>query len=282
MKKEANVQRNYKDTVFRMLFKEKENLLSLYNALNGTGYTNVDDLEITTLENAVYMNYKNDISFVLSHELLLYEHQSTFNPNMPLRDLFYVSSVLQGRISGDDLYSRKIVRIPAPKFIVFYNGTGSQPERQILRLSDAFEKKQEQPALELNVIVYNINLGRNSELLAACSLLKEYAQYVDQVRTLARELPFPKAVEKAVDYCIGNGILADFLRENRAEAIAMSIFEYDEEKHMKNEREEGREEGREELAKVLKRLMDAGETEALERALSDREYREELYQEYER
>lgn len=282
MKKEANVQRNYKDTVFRMLFKEKENLLSLYNALNGTGYTNVDDLEITTLENAVYMNYKNDISFVLSHELLLYEHQSTFNPNMPLRDLFYVSSVLQGRISGDDLYSRRIVRIPAPKFIVFYNGTGSQPERQILRLSDAFEKKQEQPALELNVIVYNINLGRNSELLAACSLLKEYAQYVDQVRTLARELPFPKAVEKAVDYCIGNGILADFLRENRAEAIAMSIFEYDEEKHMKNEREEGREEGREELAKVLKRLMDAGETEALERALSDREYREELYQEYER
>lgn len=282
MKKEANVQRNYKDTVFRMLFKEKENLLSLYNALNGTGYTNVDDLEITTLENAVYMNYKNDISFVFAHELLLYEHQSTFNPNMPLRDLFYVSSVLQGRISGDDLYSRKIVRIPAPKFIVFYNGTGSQPERQILRLSDVFEKKQEQPALELNVIVYNINLGRNSELLAACSLLKEYAQYVDQVRTLARELPFPKAVEKAVDYCIGNGILADFLRENRAEAIAMSIFEYDEEKHMKNEREEGREEGREELAKVLKRLMDAGETEALGRALSDREYREELYQEYER
>lgn len=282
MKKEANVQRNYKDTVFRMLFKEKENLLSLYNALNGTGYTNVDDLEITTLENAVYMNYKNDISFVFAHELLLYEHQSTFNPNMPLRDLFYVSSVLQGRTSGDDLYSRRIVRIPAPKFIVFYNGTGSQPERQILRLSDVFEKKQEQPALELNVIVYNINLGRNSELLAACSLLKEYAQYVDQVRTLARELPFPKAVEKAVDYCIGNGILADFLRENRAEAIAMSIFEYDEEKHMKNEREEGREEGREELAKVLKRLMDAGETEALERALSDREYREELYKEYER
>lgn len=282
MKKEANVQRNYKDTVFRMLFKEKENLLSLYNALNGTGYTNVDDLEITTLENAVYMNYKNDISFVFAHELLLYEHQSTFNPNMPLRDLVYVSSVLQGRISGDDLYSRRIVRIPAPKFIVFYNGTGSQPERQILRLSDVFEKKQEQPALELNVIVYNINLGRNSELLAACSLLKEYAQYVDQVRTLARELPFPKAVEKAVDYCIGNGILADFLRENRAEAIAMSIFEYDEEKHMKNEREEGREEGREELAKVLKRLMDAGETEALERALSDREYREELYKEYER
>ena len=138
--KETNVQRNYKDTVFRMLFKEKENLLSLYNALNGTDYTDVDGLEITTLENAVYMNYKNDISFVFAFELLLYEHQSTINPNMPLRDLFYVSSVLQGRIRNDDLHSSRIVRIPAPKFIVFYNGMTEQPEQQMLRLSDAFEK----------------------------------------------------------------------------------------------------------------------------------------------
>lgn len=277
---ETNVQRNYKDTVFRMIFQERENLLSLYNALNGTDYTNVDDLEITTLENAVYMNYKNDISFVFAHELLLYEHQSTFNPNMPLRDLFYVSSVFQGRVGDGDLYSRRIVKIPAPRFIVFYNGTGSQPEQQILRLSDAFEKKQENPAMELTVAVYNVNLGHNPELLEACRLLKEYAQYVEQVRTFARGLPFPKAVETAVNYCIGNGILSDFLSKNRAEAIAMSIFEYDEEKHMKNEREEGREEGRENLAQMLKSLMDAGKTEELRLALSDREYREALYCEY--
>lgn len=280
MKNETNVKRNYKDTVFRMLFKEKENLLSLYNALNGTAYSNVRDLEITTLENAVYMNYKNDISFVLAHELLLYEHQSTFNPNMPLRDLFYVSSVLQGRVGDGDLYSRRIVKIPAPKFIVFYNGTGSQPEQQILRLSDAFEKKQENPAMELTVAVYNINLGHNPELLEACRLLKEYAQYVEQVRTFARVLPFPKAVEKAVSYCIGNGILSDFLSKNRAEAIAMSIFEYDEEKHMKNEREEGREEGREEAFALMQRLKEDGRNEALTRALADRAYREILYREY--
>ena len=116
---QTNVQRNFKDTVFRMLFREKENLLGLYNALNRTSYTDVGNLEITTLENAVYMNYKNDISFVFDFELLLYEHQSTYNPNMPLRDLFYVSRVLQRRIKDENLYSGKFVRIPAPSLWCF-------------------------------------------------------------------------------------------------------------------------------------------------------------------
>ncbi len=284
----AAVQRNYKDTVFRMLFREKENLLSLYNALNGTTYEKTDDLEITTLENAVYMNYKNDISFVFDFELLLYEHQSTCNPNMPLRDLLYVTRVLQNRIRDANLYSRSLVRIPPPRFIVFYNGTEFQPEQQILQLSDAFEKKQEHPALELTVVVYNINLGHNQELLEACRLLKEYAQYVAQVRVYTKEMDFPEAVEQAVTYCIRNGILADFLAKNRAEVIAVSIFEYDEEKHMKSEREEWREIGREEgvktginnLSHLLKSLQDNGETEKLQRALSDNTYLEQLYQEY--
>lgn len=292
----AAVQRNYKDTVFRMLFREKENLLSLYNALNGTTYEKTDDLEITTLENAVYMNYKNDISFVFDFELLLYEHQSTCNPNMPLRDLLYVTRVLQNRIRDANLYSRSLVRIPPPRFIVFYNGTEFQPEQQILQLSDSFEKKQEHPALELTVVVYNINLGHNQELLEACRLLKEYAQYVAQVRVYTKEMDFPEAVEQAVTYCIRNGILADFLAKNRAEVIAVSIFEYDEEKHMKSEREEWREIGREEgltigrkegvktgvnnLSHLLKSMQDNGETEKLQRALSDNTYLEQLYQEY--
>ena len=281
---ETNVQRNYKDTVFRILFREKKDLLSLYNALNGTNYTDVDSLEITTLENAVYTNYKNDISFVFAFELLLYEHQSTFNPNMPLRDLFYVTSMLQDKTKDENLYSTSIIRIPAPKFVVFYNGTDFQPEQQILRLSDAFAKKQNCPALELTVVVYNINLGHNQELLEACQLLKEYAQYVEQVRIFAKAMPFSEAVEKAVDYCIRNEILSDFLSKNRAEAIAMSIFEYDEEKHMQSEREEwreiGRKEGHTDLARILKELMDANKTEELKRALTDLEYREQLCREY--
>lgn len=270
----TNVQRNYKDTVFRMLFKEKENLLSLYNALNGTGYTDVDSMDITTLENAVYINYKNDISFVFDFELLLYEHQSTYNPNMPLKDLFYVSRVLQNIIKSKSLHGKSLVKIPAPRFVVFYNGTDFQPEQQTLRLSDAFEKEQMHPALELTVLVYNINLGHNQKLMETCLLLKEYAQYVEQVRIFAKEMPFPEAVEQAVAYCIRNKILSDFLSKNRAEAIAMSIFEYDEEKHIKFEREEARDD----LAQILKNLMDAGKTDELTRALNDRDYRELLCQ----
>ena len=301
---QTNVQRNFKDTVFRMLFREKENLLGLYNALNRTAYTDVGNLEITTLENAVYMNYKNDISFVFDFELLLYEHQSTYNPNMPLRDLFYVSRVLQRRIKDENLYSGKLVRIPAPKFVVFYNGTDFRPEQQVLRLSDAFEKKQDQPALELTVIVYNINLGHNQELLETCSLLKEYVQYVEQVRTFAKTMAFSEAVEQAVNHCIRNGILSDFLSENRAEAIAVSIFEYDEEKRIRSERKEWREighaegleeghkkglaeghkeglaEGESRALQLIQKLTESGKTEEMTRALSDPVYREQLYREY--
>ncbi len=280
---EAGVQRNYKDTVFRMIFREKENLLSLYNALNGTTYEETDSLEITTLENAVYMNYKNDISFVFDFELLLYEHQSTCNPNMPLRDLIYVTRVLQNRIKDENLYSKSLIRIPAPRFVVFYNGTDFQPEQQVLYLSDAFEKKQVEPALELSVIVYNINLGCNNELLDACCLLKEYAQYVAQVRAYAEKLPLPEAVEKAVDDCIRNNILAEFLAKNRAEAIAVSIFEYDEEKHMKSERKEwltkGLEKGSDTLAVLLQSLMDAGKSEEVDLVLHDSDYRRKLLKE---
>ena len=217
--KETHVKRNYKDSLFRMLFKEKENLLRLYNALNRTTYTDVDNLEITTLENAVYMNYKNDISFVFDYELMLYEHQSSVNPNMPFRDLIYVTKVLQTIVKDENLYGQALIKMPTPRFVVFYNGTDEQPKQQILRLSDAFQKKQEFPELELCVTVYNINWGNNQELMNACLTLKEYAQYVAQVRTYAKEMPFPEAVEKAVDYCIKNGILAEFLSKNRAECI---------------------------------------------------------------
>ena len=290
---ETHVQRNYKDTMFRMLFKEKENLLSLYNAVNKTSYTDVGDLENTTLENAVYMNYKNDISFVFDFELMLYEHQSTVNPNMPLRNLIYVTKVLQNITRNETLYSTVIIRLPAPRFVVFYNGTDPQPGRQVLRLSDAFEKKMEKPELELTVSVYNINSGYNVELMEECRLLKEYAQYVEQVRKFARKTFFPEAVEQAVDYCIRNGILADFLSKNRAEAIAVSIFEYDEEKHLKSERELaykngedagiekgialGREEGEKRFSELLQILMKAERSDDLSRAISDQHYREQLY-----
>ncbi|MCM1175031.1 MAG: hypothetical protein NC341_08255 [Blautia sp.] len=288
-KRTPNAQRRYKDTVFRMLFNEKENLLSLYNAVNRSSYTEADDLEITTLENAVYTNYKNDVSFIFGFELMIYEHQSTVNPNMPLRDLIYVTNILQGLITEENLYGSELIRLPSPKFIVFYNGTDFQPTRQILRLSEAFGQKQEQPELELSVTVYNINWGYNQELMDACRLLAEYAQYVNQVRQFAEEMPFAEAVENAVDYCIRHDILADFLTRNRAEAIAVSIFEYDEEKHLNREREaayrkgkhDGRESGLKEgemrLLELMRILTNAGRNEDISRMMADAEYRERLY-----
>ena len=173
----------------------------------------------------------------MNFELMLYEHQSTVNPNMPFRHLIYVTKVLQGITRNADLYSSALVKIPEPRFVIFYNGMQDQPEQKTLKLSDAFEKKAEKPKLELIVTMYNINFGQNEKLLNACQTLKEYAQYVSKVREYAEKMPFAEAVETAVDDCIRNGILADFLLKNRAEAIEMSIFEYDEEKHLKNERE---------------------------------------------
>lgn len=129
------MKRSYKDRLFRMVFKEKKNLLSLYNAVNGTHYTNEEDLQVNTLENAIYMNMKNDISFVFDFYLNLYEHQSTFNPNMPLRNLLYLSKVLQGIVEEKNLYGSILVKIPTPKFVVFYNGIQKEPERRVLKLS---------------------------------------------------------------------------------------------------------------------------------------------------
>lgn len=280
--KRVNVQRNYKDTLFRMLFKEKENLLNLYNGLNGTAYTDTEKLEIATLENAIYMNYKNDVSFVLGHELMLYEHQSTVNPNMPLRNLIYAAKVLQGRVKDERLYGKELVRLPVPRFVVFYNGVDFQPEKQKLRLSDAFEEKQEEPELELTVTVYNINPGNNKELMEACRPLKEYAQYVEMVRKYGEKLHFREAVEKAVDECIKSGILRVFLIKNRAEAIEMCIFEFDEEKYLEMEREyayrDGLEEGEQRLLRLQQFLIDTGRSGELGMVITNQAYREQLYQ----
>ena len=134
MKNRVHVVRNYKDTLFRFILKDKRKLLEVYNALNGTSYDNPDDLEIYTLENVIYMGVKNDVSFILGSELSLYEQQASFNPNMPLRDLIYIARQLERYIKGVSIYSSKLVKIPVPRFVVFYNGTENQPERRVLKL----------------------------------------------------------------------------------------------------------------------------------------------------
>ena len=263
--KELHVVKKHKDTVFRMLYNDREKLLELYNALNGTVYENTGELEICTLENAIYMGFKNDVSFLFDSEMCLYEHQSSFNPNMPLRDLFYISRQLQKYVIGKTLYSSKLVQIPVPRFVVFYNGTQEQPERRLLRLSDAFEKKVSSLELEVTVTMLNINPGNNRELMEKCRTLREYCMFVECIRKYAEQMDIGEAVERAVTECIRNDILADFLSAQRAEVIAMSIFEYNEEEEMKKiradefsvGRENGKAEGKAEF--VIELLENLGE-----------------------
>lgn len=231
--KNLKANRNYKDTVFRMLFSDRKNLLSLYNAVNGTSYKNPEELEIVTLENAIYMVMKNDLAFIIATNLFLYEHQSTYNPNMPLRDLFYISSEYQKLVDHKSLYSSVLQKIPAPNFIVFYNGTEKKEDRWENALSDAYETPDKEPRLELKVLTLNMNEGHNKELMEQCQTLREYAKYVALVRKYKKEMKLDAAVKCAVDECIQSGILAEFLKKNRAEVIAVSIFEYDKEEEEK-------------------------------------------------
>ena len=239
--------RQYKDTVFRMLFSEKENLLSLYNAVTGNAYQNADDLKIVTLENAIYMGMKNDLAFMLETNIYLYEHQSTLNPNIPLRDLIYIGIEYQQYVDDKSLYSSRLQKIPAPKFMVFYNGTDAVDDRVELRLSNAYEHLAGEPDLELKVLMLNVNEGHNKELMEQCQTLKEYAIYVARVRKYTSEMNLNDAVARAIDECIKEGILVEFLRKNRSELKMVSILEYDKEweekKLRKAEYEAGRSEG---------------------------------------
>ena len=228
-KKQLTTNRNYKDTIFRMLFSDRKNLLSLYNAVSGAHYEDPEKLEIITLENAIYMGMKNDLAFIIDTDLFLYEHQSTYNPNMPLRDLFYISSEYQKLVDKKSLYSSVLQKIPAPQFIVFYNGTEKEKDSWVNHLSEAFENLFGAPKLELEVLTININEGHNPELMEQCQTLKEYAQYVNCVRRYAKKFELNEAVKLAVDECIRNNILSEFLRANKSEVISMSIFEYDKE-----------------------------------------------------
>ena len=238
MSEELYVNRKHKDTVFRMLFSDKRVILELYNALNGTDYQDPNDLTVTTLENAVYMAMKNDVSFLLDEKMTLYEHQSTWNPNMPLRDLFYIARLIEKNVNKRSLYQSGQIKIPAPHFVVFYNGKEEQPEDTTIKLSDAFLQKEEEPELELKVRYLNINQGYNPELMERCRTLREYSEFVTRIRKYAGgETAIGEAVDRAVTECIEEGILADFLCSQRAEVIAMSIFEYNEEEEMKKLRE---------------------------------------------
>ena len=254
------VNKKYKDRLFRFIFGNRREMLALYNALNGTHYSDPEQLEIMTLEDVIYMNMKNDVAFLFGAELHLWEHQSTMNPNMPVRGLFYFARLYKkyAKIHKLNLYSSRIQALPYPQYIVFYNGREDEPDRKVLRLSDAFAKPEEyaaesaftsegaeprcgfpDPCVEVTATMLNINLGKNRELMRQCRRLEEYATFVEMVRAhLDTGLELEAAVRKTMEICLQKGILSDVLAEHTEEVVEMFLTDYDFEEHMKMEREE--------------------------------------------
>ena len=279
----TNVRRDYKARLFEMIFREKEELLGLYNAVNGTHYSDPEKLEINTLENAIYLSMHNDISFIIDSRLSLYEHQSTYSPNLPLRYLFYVSDLYSKMTKDSNLYGSRRIVIPSPRFLIFYNGKEERPEREVLELAETFEIQEEEPWLNLKAVLLNINPGYNNDIVNACKTLSDYVIYTSRVRAYAEQMKIEDAVERAITECIVEGILVDFLTKYKAEAKKMSIYEYDEERQRIWDREEGKEEGLKEgerFVALTKILLKEKQTEKLLKATEDKAYREILFQEY--
>lgn len=296
------VNRKYKDRLFRFAFQDKKDLLELYNAMNGTDYQNTEELIITTLEDVLFLGMKNDLSFIIGADLNLYEHQSTWSANMPLRGLLYFASLYQEYVeqNGYDLYGSKKIMLPFPNYVVFYNGDQNAPDQVELSLSDAFEKmekgndhKMMVPSVECRVKVLNINQGHNRELMEKCRRLWEYSEFIEQVKANLRAgLDIRKAVNKAIDECKEKGILADLLSRCRTEVFRMLLTEYDEKKTMDYIRKEAQEIGEkrgekigemratERLNKLNALLISKGLYEELKRASEDTEYQKELLKTY--
>ncbi len=251
--------RLYKSRLFVMLFEDKKNLLELYNAVSGKHYEDPELLKINTLDNAIYMSMRNDLSFLIDARLSLYEHQSTYSPNLPLRFLFYLADLLSGITRDENLYGKKKVKIPTPRFLVFYNGEAPQPDSKVLKLSDLYETEETDHKLELEVLMLNINAGHNPELMAASHTLWEYAEYTARVRKYAGEMSVSEAVDRAIAECIQENILKEFLEKYQAEAKNVSIYEYDEERHLRQEREAAWKEGKEDtLIEMIRKKLKKG------------------------
>lgn len=309
--KKRRINRMHKDRLFLMVFKEKTALLELYNALNKTDYMNAEDLEITTLEDAVYMRMKNDVSFIFNHELHLYEHQSSYSGNMPLRGFLYLADVLRGYIEKHNwnIFSSKQIPLPLPRYVVFYNGKRDEPDRREIRLSEAYEVQEAEPCLEFRAVLLNVNFGCNQELMERSRKLYEYSKFIYYIRENQQRGDLLRdAVDGAVERCIREGILKSFLLKHRGEVYQLLLTEYDEQKFLEQEREvwkeeghreglseglsqgltqglslglnQGRAEGEERMGHLLQLLVRSSRDAEIERAVTDLKFRAELLDEF--
>jgi len=250
----------YKDRLFCLLFgdeKNKQNIISLYNALNGTNYSGEEAVEVTTIHDVIYINMKNDVSFIVDSHMSLFEQQSSINPNMPLRGLMYFGNLYDSYIESRELniYGSKLVMIPTPQYYVLYNGKAEAPAMSELKLSDAFVKASPKGMFEWTATFVNLNKEKNEALLEKCKPLAEYMVLVNCIRdNEAKGMLFEDAVDDAVRYCIANNVLKEFLVAHRAEVISVCLTEFNEKVFVDSIKEEGRVEGeRSMLVKLVKK-----------------------------
>ena len=306
----------YKDTVFRMLFNNKAHLLELYNAINGTNYTNPEDLTITTLSGETFLKVKNDLSFIINDNLNIFEHQSTPCPNIPLRDLYYLSANLKKLYPTEKLYGPNMIKIPTPKFIMFYNGVTSMEDKVTFCLSDMFSKPVKELSVELKVTALNINAGHNKELMEACKTLKGYSIFVEKVRKYKQEAEeeydsshstplklladktevmnqlVKSAISKTIDECIQESILKEFFADYRKEIIEVGVLEYSYERHMQIVQDEsynsgfnngfssGHDGGIQDTNDLYSWLKSQGRQDDVMKAIDDSDYLDKLFEEY--
>ncbi len=239
------VNREYKSSLFVDLFSDAKRGLSIYNALMGTDYTNPEELKIVTLKDAIFMHRKNDVALLLEMRLLMLEHQSSINPNMPLRGLQYYARSMDGYLEKNQLniYGSKLLKIPAPFYFVLYNGREDALDRESLKLSDLFECRTE--GYEWTSTFININSNHNRELMEKCPELKGYSQLVEYIReNVDKGMEREESVDAAVERCIKDGYLVDYLRQHIGEARGMLLSGFNEEIYEKGLREEGIELGK--------------------------------------
>ena len=282
--------REYKDRLFCYIFGSEAHrdwTLMLYNAVNGSNYTDPEAITIATLTQVVYMGMHNDVAFLIADEVNLYEQQSTFNPNMPLRLMQYTANIYEKLITlrKKNKYGRALIALPVPKLVVFYNGAAHMPDETVLNLCDAFpEDRRDEADIAVRVRMININKGKSPGIVTACKPLDEYTWLVDRIRRLEAERDPGAAIDAALDEMPDSFLIKPFLDANRVEVKKMLLTEYDESRTMELFKEEGRAEGRAEgedrIGRLIQRLNADGRNAEIIRAASDPAYRKRLYAEY--
>lgn len=282
----SEINRKYKDRLFNFIFGSEENrawTLSLYNAINKTNYTDPNEIQINTIKQVLYLGMHNDTSFLLRDEMNLYEQQSTYNPNMPLRMMQYIGNLYEKYIKQHELnkYGSELIKLPVPKLVVFYNGTTNQEDETILKLSDSFPEESETD-IEVIVRMININYGHNAELLDACRPLREYSWLIHEIRSNLKieDKNIEKAVDKAIEEMPEDFIIKPFLDAHRAEVREMLLTEYNEAETKELFIKDGVKIGEKRLADLMSKLFELGRSDDAERAVKDQTYRDSLYEEF--